>query len=156
MNRSTINPMEALYNVVPAELRDSIFNVLLNPDSSSATSTIPTTVVKNDESILIYAEMPGFEKDSIEVDFFNNKVNIAGTKNGPSEDQGRVLSAHIKYGRFTKGLGLPVSVTDRKNVTVSYKEGVLTITINLQAEEENKFSLNLSEEKEVENLANID
>ena len=94
--------------------------------------------------------MPGFDKDSISVDFFNNKLNIEGSKNHPSEDEGRVLSTHIKYGKFSKGLSLPVGVTDRRNVDVSYKNGVLTITINLRAEEENKFSVSLrSEEKAV-------
>ena len=144
MSRPINNPVEALFNVVPAELRDSIFNVLLNSDGSSTTSTILTTVIKSEEVIVIYAEMPGFEKDSITVDFFNNKVTIEGTKSSPPEEQGHVLRAHIKYGRFTKGLSLPVGVTDRGNVKVSYDNGVLMITIDLKKEEEHKFSVNLS------------
>lgn len=148
MNRTSSNPIDALSNVIPAELRDSIFSVLLDPDRSTAPATISTTVVKSDTNIIIYAEMPGFDKDSIEVDFFNNKVNIAGTKNAPADELGRVLASHIKYGRFSKGLALPVSVTNRDNVSVSYRDGVLTVNIDLQKESSNKFSLNLSDQKE--------
>ena len=149
MNRSNSNSLESLYNIVPAELRNSVFSTLFNTPSTS--NTIATTVIKSEEKIIVFAEMPGFNKSSINVDFFNNKLNIEGDKEAPDDETGRVLSSHIKYGKFIKCLALPVSVTNRSNVTVNYNNGILKITINLQRESENKFSVSL-EQKDVDRV----
>lgn len=141
MNNDT--PLRTLFDTVPTDIRTGILNILSN--SPNQTLTIPTTVLKEDDKITIYAEMPGFDKDSISVDFFNNKVNIAGTKNQPSVE-GTILSSRIKYGSFSKCLVLPISITDRRNVNINYTDGVLTIDINTRAEEGNRFIVSLGSE----------
>jgi HSP20 family protein len=101
-------------------------------------SYIPVDLVEEGKSIYVYAEIPGVQKEDIELDFFNNQLTIAVDKTR-NHEMG-VLS-EIKYGRFTRVVTLPICVTRRETVSTTYTNGVLKIRINRLLEEENRFSM---------------
>ena len=107
---------------------------------------IPVSLIKTDSCITITAEMPGFTKDSIDIDFHNNKVVISGNKPEPTlvEDE-KVSFSSIKCGDFTESVGLAITVNDKEKVHVNYENGVLKILINLE-NNENTFKINLKDE----------
>jgi len=148
MNRQS-TPLDVLQSMFPQELRSNLFDII----SSTVTDNTPpvnaykisTTVCKSNNRVIIYAEMPGFEKKSIDVDFYNNSVEIIGHKPSPVLlDDEKTLNCNIKYGSFYQKLQLPISVTNRQNVNVKYVDGILTIIINLASEERNRFKVNLT------------
>jgi HSP20 family molecular chaperone IbpA len=88
--------------------------------------------------------MPGFSKDSIDVDFYNNQIKITGYKPSPVLlDDEKVKKSNVKCGQFQESITLPVSVTSRENVSVKYEDGILRIIIDLVREEKNRFKINL-------------
>jgi len=95
-------------------------------------------LVNDEKSIVVVAQIPGVKKDSIDVDFYNNKMTIKCEKK--REYQNPAVS-EIAYGTLSREITLPICVTKREAVTVSYSDGMLTIYINKRLEEENKFSV---------------
>jgi HSP20 family protein len=102
----------------------------------------PVDIVNEENVIYIYAEIPGVTKESIDVDFYNNKLTISADKNRNYENP---EMSEIKFGRCERTLTLPICVTRKDAVAVSYNNGILKIKINKLVEEENKFSVKIGE-----------
>jgi len=102
----------------------------------------PTDIVDDGENFIIYIDIPGINPNNIDVDFYNNKIEIAGERVKPYND---FLKKEIIYGSFKRRLTIPISVTSRDSVSVSALNGVLKITINKTNEERNRFSVRVSE-----------
>jgi HSP20 family protein len=103
---------------------------------------IPVDIVNEEKIIYIYAELPGVTKETIDVDFYNNKLTISAEKNRSYENP---EMSEIKFGRYERTLTLPICVTRKDAVIVCYNNGILKIKINKLVEEENKFSVKISD-----------
>jgi HSP20 family protein len=103
---------------------------------------IPVDIVNEEKTIYIYAELPGINKENIEVDFYNNKLTVSAEKVKAYETPG---ISEIYYGNLERTLTLPICVTVKEAVSVSYNNGILKIKINKLLEEENRFSLRVTE-----------
>lgn len=102
----------------------------------------PTDIVDDGENFIIYIDIPGINPNSIDVDFYNNKIEVAGERVKPYNE---FLKKEIIYGSFKRRLTIPISVTSRNSVSVSALNGVLKISINKTNEERNRFSVRVSE-----------
>ena len=105
---------------------------------TSLRSKIPIDIVNEEKTIYIYAELPGVNRESIDIDFYNNKLTILAEKSR-SYDNPEI--SEIKFGKLERILTLPICVTRKDAVTVVYNNGILKIKINKLIEEENKFSV---------------
>lgn len=108
-------------------------------------NTIPVRMTRSTRNVIIYAEMPGFDKNSINIDFNENELLISGTKKAPEvEDDEKVTDlSTIKYGDFKSTITLPIPVVEEEKVVVKYENGLLKITINKDVS--NNFSVRLNE-----------
>lgn len=103
---------------------------------------IPVDIVNHPNYLYLYIEIPGVSKENIDVDFYNNKLTVTIDKTRTYEEP---EVSEIKYGKFERVFTLPICVTKKETVTVSYVNGVLKIKINKAVEEQNKFSLKPSD-----------
>lgn len=103
----------------------------------------PVDIIDTQNNIYVYMELPGINENSISIDFFNNKLAISGEK--IKKHSTHIYKHEIVYGKFNRELTLPINVTNQKNVTINYENGILTLTIDKKKEEQNKFSMNLKE-----------
>ena len=119
---------------------------VLNTSGTRPQSRIPpkiaVDIVNEEKTIYIYAELPGISKEIIEVDFYNNKLTISAEKVKVYENPG---ISEIYYGNLERTLTLPICVTRKDAVSVCYNNGILKIKINKLVEEENHFSVRLTE-----------
>jgi HSP20 family molecular chaperone IbpA len=102
----------------------------------------PHDMFVNDHHIRIRIDIPGVKPDSVDIDFFNNTIEISGIRDDCLEE-GNSLSNEIIYGKFTKKIKIPISVVNRESVNVYCDNGVLDITINKKNEERNNFKIRL-------------
>jgi HSP20 family molecular chaperone IbpA len=100
-------------------------------------------IVQNPSTITVYINIPGVKNDSIDVDFFNNRVIVTGERKRPFSDRNIVIKNEIIYGKFERQIIIPISVTNRDNVKITSKNGVLMIVIDKSSEERNRFSLKI-------------
>src|SRR3990167_6299361 len=99
---------------------------LANPAQTQLSNKklIPYELSQTSESIIILAELPGFEQDSIGLDFFSDCLKISGTKKSPT-NLATIKETTIKYGQYETNVKLPLRNTlDRDNITVVYEDGV--------------------------------
>ena len=103
-------------------------------------------VVENDSFVKVYLNIPGVDSNSLDVDFFNNTINIKGDRIKPydSDSDMTLIKNEIIYGTFERKITLPISVTKRESVTVNTQNGVLIIIIDKVCEEHNRFSIRVS------------
>lgn len=122
--------------VSPTEMINRIMNL------SGAGGISPSCdVAENEEEILVYLDVPGIDKNTVDVDIHNNKMVVTGTRNKPYDLIAR--RNEIRYGDFQKRITLPMSVTNRDNVKVNLKNGVLKIRIDKVSEGEHGFHVRL-------------
>jgi HSP20 family molecular chaperone IbpA len=124
-------------NVNPREMVNAFMNL------GGAGISPPCDIVESEDEILIYLDVPGIDKNSIDVDFRNNRMVVTGTRNKPYDIETR--RNEISYGNFEKRMTIPMSVTSRDNVRVSLRNGVLKIRVDKSAEGDHGFHVRLDE-----------
>jgi HSP20 family protein len=78
---------------------------------------------------VVKAEIPGIDRDSLEVETLGNCLIIAGSRTiEDPEDPFRYHRRERKSGEFRRVFRLPFEV-DRDRATASYRNGVLTIRL---------------------------
>ena len=107
-------------------------------------------IVETKNELYVYVEIPGVKESSIDVDFYNNKVVLSGEK--IKKYNVEPSKKEIFYGKFHRTIVLPVGVTNKNNVSIEYKNGILLITIDKQKEEQNRFHMGVVSESEIEDL----
>jgi len=111
--------------------------------SSGAGVNILVDVIDRKDNLYIYVDIPGVLASSVNIDFYNNNISISGEKIKKYNEV--PFKKEIIYGQFNRKIVLPISVTNKENVIVSYNNGVLIITIDKQKESQNKFRINMGE-----------
>jgi len=93
---------------------------------------IPTPVVdlyEEKDDIVVKAELPGMEKDNIEVNLLDNRLTIKGEKKKEEEVKREgYYRSERSYGSFVRSLELPSEVQTDK-IKAAFKNGVLEIRL---------------------------
>jgi len=86
-------------------------------------------VVDRDDEIEVRAEIPGVEKDDLEVSMSDNTVTIKGTtKREEKEEKGDYYRCETSRGSFMRTVMLPGEVNAEK-AEATYKDGLLTLKL---------------------------
>ncbi|ADE03143.1 archaeal heat shock protein Hsp14 [Haloferax volcanii] len=85
--------------------------------------------VVDDEAIEVVADLPGFEKDDLDVSVSGRRLTIAADREESSEvDDEQYVRRERSQRSVSRTITLPAEVV-RDEVTASYKNGVLTVTL---------------------------
>lgn len=91
---------------------------------------VKVDIVENEKSFVVTADLPGMDKDKIEITLENNKIlKIAGMRHVEKQETAPgVVRQERMDGRFERVLELPAECRS-DGIDASYKNGVLEITI---------------------------
>jgi len=94
----------------------------------------PIEVFARNGQLVIVAEVPGIEKDKLNVEVDADRVIISGERLEQHEDQhGSMYQSERRYGRFARAIELPAGARpDQGNAT--FANGILEIEIPLSAQ----------------------
>ena len=84
-------------------------------------------VFETDKEFEITLALPGMSKDDINIGFENNTITISGECE-LTEEGTKYHRIESKFGKFERSLPLP-NVIDEENISATYDNGVLTITV---------------------------
>jgi HSP20 family protein len=91
---------------------------------------VPTVeVVETDAELVLTAELPGLEKENVEITFENEMLTIRGEKKEEKKEEkngGKYLMWERTYGEFVRTFTLPKTIEAAK-IAAEMKNGVLTI-----------------------------
>jgi len=84
---------------------------------------------ETDEAVRITAELPGVEKDNIDISVTDDRITIRGEKKEQEEKKGKgYYKLERSYGSFQRSFYLPCEV-ESDRVDATFKDGVLTIIL---------------------------
>jgi len=86
-------------------------------------------VIDRDDEVLVRAEIPGVEKEDLDVSVSDNAITIKGqTRSEEKEEKGDYYRCEITRGAFARTVALP-DVVDSEKVKAKFKDGVLELTL---------------------------
>ena len=86
-------------------------------------------VIEDDDNVVIRANLPGMEKDDIDLSVVGDTLTLKGEKKQESEvKEGNYYRIERSYGLFQREIPLP-SAVDADKVEASYKDGVLEVKL---------------------------
>jgi len=81
------------------------------------------------QSVIVRIEMPGMNKEDIDVSIYRGSLRIRGEKRSAGDHQGRLYHLMERaYGRFERTISLPHNI-DAAQAEVSYQDGVITVIV---------------------------
>ena len=126
------------------DLLSTIQGAINDGNYSKDVKWIPSVdIVDTQNSLYVYLDIAGVLPTSIYIDVLNNKLSIAGEKIKKYTSDSDVITNEIIYGKFVKYVTIPISITNKDNIVVSYTDGLLTLVIDKNKERENRFVINL-------------
>jgi HSP20 family protein len=86
-------------------------------------------IIDRDDQVVVRAELPGVEKDNLELSVTENTVTIKGdTKKEEKEEKGNYYRSETSRGSFQRSFTLPCEV-DGSKAKADFKNGVLELTL---------------------------
>lgn len=86
-------------------------------------------VIDRDDEVVLRAEIPGIDKDDLEVTLTENTVTIKGeAKREQKEEKGDYYCCEISRGAFTRTMGLPHYI-NKDAAKARFADGVLELTL---------------------------
>lgn len=96
-----------------------------------------STDIRDDgDKYVIEADLPGFNKEDINVDIQGNRLTISAQRSTQSEDKdakGNYIRCERSYGSYSRSFD--ISGINTEAVTAEYKDGVLTLDLPKPTEE---------------------
>jgi HSP20 family protein len=89
----------------------------------------PVDIFEREDQLVIRAEVPGVQKEDMDVRIENGVLTLHGERK--EEKEATDVNTHLMervYGSFTRSFSLPTTV-DSTRVTASYKDGVLEVAV---------------------------
>jgi len=94
---------------------------------------LTTDIVDNENSLVFTIEIPGINKQDIDIDVNNNTLIISGVKHYQKEsDEGDYHMMECAFGKFQRSFSLPCRV-NKADINASYKNGILQLVILKEA-----------------------
>jgi len=88
----------------------------------------PINVFQQDDDILAIIELPGVDKDKLQVEAKENTIRISGTKASHYEHDASVHRREREFGQFDRTLSIPVQI-DPDKIKAEYQNGMLAILL---------------------------
>jgi len=109
-------------------LRDSALAQIGNEEAMGSWAPL-CDIYEEGDNIVVKAELPGLDRNDIDVQVENNVLTLRGERKRENEVKSENLFRMERYyGTFTRSFTLPASV-DTEKIRAEYKEGVLLLTM---------------------------
>lgn len=96
----------------------------------------PVELCENNGNYELKAQLPGIKKEDIEVEIYEDSINIkAEKKEKHEEEKENVFRSEFRYGKFIRHIPLPSEV-ESNEAKAEFKDGVLKITVPKSKKEE--------------------
>lgn len=129
-----VNPFDSVFERVGWGLPalDRLFNESNGGESWTAVRLPRTNVHETDDAFLFTLEMPGLNRENVEINLEGDTLVIKGEKSEQSEDEGLVRREY-QAARFERTFSVGNEI-DRDKVKAKMENGILTVTLPKSAE----------------------
>ncbi|KAI0028329.1 small heat shock protein [Vararia minispora EC-137] len=91
---------------------------------------------KENNTVTASFELPGLQKEDVQIDIQNNVLSIAGeTRADEQKEENGYAVRERRFGRFSRSIPVPQGLKKEEEVKASLENGVLTVTFPRTAPE---------------------
>jgi len=119
------------------DLFDEFFN-----EPKYRNNSIKIDVKELEKEYIIYAELPGFKKEDIQIHYENERLNISANRE-ENIDEEKDNYIHRERYRSNFERSIYIKDIDPKNLKAKLSEGILEITASKSENAVNKFLVNI-------------
>ena len=118
-------------NLLPSMFSRQLNRLFQSPfswdtDLSNATSGPAVNVYETKDEYVFQAELPGWNRDEVTIDFENQTLTLSGQHQLMADDDRQYHRVESFYGEFTRSFTVP-GIVNFDAVTAELQDGVLTI-----------------------------
>jgi HSP20 family protein len=128
--RFTNDPFEnvmRLQRAISQSVGQPSFGLDWTPSGQGLQPALDIFEAEGGDTLIVKAELPGIDRESLEVENVGNRLTVAGKRVIPTpEGEFRYHRRERQDGEFRRVFRLPFEV-DRDKATAAYNDGVLTI-----------------------------
>jgi HSP20 family protein len=111
---------------------DDLFNNFFSAAPSSQSVPAMDVYTEDDKNMVAEVQIPGFDKDDVEVNVHNGILEIKGERHEKEEDKGkdkkRSYMMRESHASFYRSIALP-KYADADNVTADFENGLLKVRV---------------------------
>ena len=101
----------------------------LHAEDAFGTWAPPVDIFEKNDQLVIRAEIPGVQKEDMDVRIENGVLSLHGERKQEIEvKEENAYRMERVYGKFTRSFSLPTTV-DATKVTATFKDGILEVTV---------------------------
>jgi HSP20 family protein len=119
------DPFDVLFNLQRA-LDGRLMSDWLDDQTTGQGPFPPTNLFQQGDDILAIIELPGIEKNNLQIQAKENTIRIAGKKTITYPDGASVHRRERTFGEFNRTLSLPVQF-DPDQIKAEYRDGILAL-----------------------------
>lgn len=131
MNTLTTQTPTNGWNLVNDEF-DNLFQGFFRPmRRTEAHGLIPAMdITERDNEYVLHAEMPGVNKDAIDITLTDGTLTISAESRYENDDKegDRVVRQERRYGKFSRSVRLGTQINE-KGVKANYRDGILELIL---------------------------
>lgn len=123
---------------------NDMFNDFFNDDMLSefnSSGSFKTDIKETSEGYVVHAELPGVNKEDINIDYNNNYLTISAIKNNEFEEKkDNYIRRERSYGSVSRGFY--INNIDKNSIKAKFDNGVLSVELpkkDLISNNENKI-----------------
>jgi len=114
--------------------RESLARDFVRPFAAWQTVAAPASdVIETADALKLLLDLPGFEADSLRIEFENDLLTIEAERKTREEKGETYLLSERGIGKFRRAFTVNVPV-DSEHIEAAYDRGVLTVTLPKRAE----------------------
>ena len=99
-------------------------------------------IMETETSFIIITDLPGVNKDDIDIDISEDSVNItAKFEDEINEEGANYIKKERNYGETKRAISLPAKI-NIKGATARFNDSILTVTLPKLMEEKHKVNIN--------------
>lgn len=125
MARRIPDPFETLFNI-QRSLDASRASDWLSGGPSGTGSYPPLNVFRQGDDFVVITELPGIQREDVEIQVQGNRVRIAGKKAVQYEEGASLHRRERIAGSFDRSIAIPIEV-DADRVKADYHDGILAL-----------------------------
>jgi HSP20 family protein len=107
---------------------ESTFGSNFRPLGTLSRWTPAVDVYQDKDQFTVVAEVPGLEKEEIEISLHGDTLTISGERKPQEKEADQGFRTERFFGKFQRSLTLP-SVVNAEKVKASYKDGLLQVVL---------------------------
>jgi len=126
--RSDLTPSEWIRDFFGRDILDELFDMGFLTGFGTGISGMRADVKETDKEYIVEVELPGFDKEDIDVELFDNRLTIsAKRKEALDEERANYIRRERRYGEISRTFLLEGVKED--GVKADYKNGILRIVL---------------------------